>query len=111
MAFRLRLRSVGLVVGLLGPTLSLVGCGLSDDLPERGFLTRYVMGWDASDQPVTAERQRKFVNKVSTDKACRDLAQTRTSDATLNQSVMLNASDLKRIYDLTYADCVKWRDK
>lgn len=85
-------------------SIILAGCAPSD-LPRSGFVTRYVTGWDPEDQPTAAMR---IVKAQYPNKDCRNFAQTRVSDAAESFSSGLSDADQRRIFDLTYADCVKW---
>jgi hypothetical protein len=84
----------------------LTGCDSAGGLPESGFLTRYVMSADASEN-ASAGRQ---VANYSDDK-CRRLAQTRVSDATMYRSFEVTPPEEQKIYNYTYADCMKWQGR
>jgi hypothetical protein len=91
---------------ILALAVMLAGCDSTGELPESGFVTRYVMSWNVSEN-TPAERQ---VARYP-DTACRQLAQTRASDAAMSQSSELTPSDQQKIFDFTYADCVKWQGR
>jgi hypothetical protein len=100
-----------LAIGFLIVTLSLAGCDLTEGLPDSGFVTRYVMGWQASSNSASPVASGASEPHPYADEVCRDLALTRASDAQASQSAELSAVDWQRIVDLTYDDCVKWRTK
>ena len=99
-----------LIISLGLNSVFLASCDVTSALPKNGFLTNAVMGWNEDDSPNSTNIATASVI-AHTDKGCRDVAETRMSDATLNQFAQLSDADLRHIYDWTYSDCVKWRGK
>lgn len=88
----------------------LAACEPAGRLPESGFVTRYVMGLRVDDVFAGPGAYGTAPHRYN-DAVCHDLALTRASDAQAIQSAELDPVDRKKIIDLTYDDCVKWRDK
>jgi hypothetical protein len=101
---RYHIRLAAVAVCLLGNSL-LTGCD-AVRLPPSGFATRYVMSWSEerkADPSGTPSEAARYPNQT-----CRNLAQTRVSDAALSLSFKPDEADSRKMFELTYSDCVKW---
>jgi hypothetical protein len=97
-----------LVAGCLLGTSLLMGCD-SVRLPPSGFATRYVMSWMQNGKTGSAGSPSEFLTYPN--EPCRNLAQTRVSDAALSLSFEPSRADRRKMFALTYADCIKWHGK
>jgi hypothetical protein len=97
-----------LIAGCLLGTTLLMGCD-SVRLPPSGFATRYVTSWLQNGKTDSAGSPSELLTYPN--ESCRNLAQTRVSDAALSLSFEPSGADRRKMFDLTYADCVKWHGK